>query len=214
MLASVLRSETAVRVSLAIIDAFIAMRRLLIANAEVFKRIETVERRQIADQAQNEERFKKVFKALDEKRDKVQGIFYDGQLWDARMLVERMIGSAKRSILLIDNWATVETLDLFTKKRKGVKVTIITSEHYKKKVPHHQISDADIKTFNGQYPTLAVRYNEIFHDRFLIIDDNELYLIGASLKDLGAKCFGFTKMDSAEIPRIRKSTFSASNLLP
>ena len=214
MLASVLRSETAVRVSLAIIDAFIAMRRLLIANAEVFKRIETVERRQIADQAQNEERFKKVFKALDEKRDKVQGIFYEGQLWDARVLVERMIGGAKRSILLIDNWATVETLDLFTKKRKGVKVTIITSEHYKKKVPHRQISNADIKTFNGQYPTLTVRYNEIFHDRFLIIDDNELYLIGASLKDLGTKCFGFTKMDSAEIPRIRKSAFSASNLLP
>ena len=77
MLASVLRSETAVRVSLAVIDAFIAMRRLLIANAEVFKRIETVERRQIADQAQNEERFKKVFKALDEKKEKVQGVFYD-----------------------------------------------------------------------------------------------------------------------------------------
>ena len=72
----------------------------------------------------------------------------------------------------------------------------------------NQISDADIETFNAQYPKLAVRYNESFHDRFLIIDDRELYLIGASLKDLGAKCFGFTKMDSAEITRIKKSAFS------
>ena len=93
-----------------------------------------------------------------------------------------------------------------------VKMAIITSEHYKRNAPHHQISDADIETFNGQYPTLTVRYNETFHDRFLIIDDKELYLIGASLKDLGAKCFGFTKMDSAEIPRIKKMVFATANL--
>ena len=211
MLASVLRSETAVRVSLAIIDAFIAMRRLLIANAEVFKRIETVECRQIADQAQNEERFKKVFKALDEKKEKVQGIFYNGQLWDARVFVERLIGSAKRSLLLIDNWATVDTLDLFAKKRTGVKVTIFTSEHYDEKgVPHRKISPADIKTFNKQYPKLTIRYNETFHDRFLIIDDKEIYLIGASLKDLGAKCFAFTKLDPGAIRGIKKSAFASS----
>ena len=210
MLASVLRSETAVRVSLAIIDAFIAMRRLLIANAEVFKRIETVEHRQIVDQAHNEERFKKVFKALDEKKEKVQGIFYNGQLWDARVFVERLIGSAKRSLLLIDNWATVETLDLFTKKHTGVKVTIFTSEHFDKTgVPHHQISSADVKTFNDQYPKLTIRYNETFHDRFLIIDNKELYLIGASLKDLGAKCFAFTKLDPSTIRGIKKSAFAA-----
>jgi len=141
----------------------------------------------------------------------LQGVFYDGQLWDARALVERLVGSAKRSLLLIDNWATVETLDLFAKKRKGVKVTIFTSEHYDKKhMPHRKISDADVKTFNAQYPRLAVRYNELFHDRFLIIDDKELYLIGASLKDLGAKCFGFTKMDAAQIRRIKAAAFSPS----
>ena len=129
-------------------------------------------------------------------------------MWDARGLVLKLIGSAKRSLILIDNWATAETLDLFAKKRKGVKVTIITSEHYDKKhVPHRKISDADIATFNAQYPRLAVRYNETFHDRFLIIDDKELYLIGASLKDLGKKCFGFTKMDAGEIDRIKKAAF-------
>ena len=141
------------------------------------------------------------------KEPPLQGVFYDGQLWDARALVLKLVSSAKRSLMLIDNWATAATLDLFAKKRKGVKVTIITSEHYKKRVPHHAISDADIETFNGQYPELTVRYNETFHDRFLIIDDKELYLIGASLKDLGAKCFGFTKMDSGAIRGIKKSAF-------
>ena len=141
----------------------------------------------------------------------LQGVFYDGQLWDARALVLKLIQSAKRSLILIDNWATPEVLDLFAKKRKGVKVTIFTSEHYDKKgVPHRKISPADIKTFNAQYPKLAVRYNESFHDRFLIIDDKELYLIGASLKDLGAKCFGFTKMDAAQIRRIKAAAFSPS----
>ena len=141
----------------------------------------------------------------------VQGVFYDGQLWDARALVLKLVAGAKRSMILIDNWATPGTLDLFAKKRKGVKVTIFTSEHYDKKhVPHRKISDADVKTFNTQYPKLAVRYNETFHDRFLIIDDKELYLIGASLKDLGHKCFAFTKLDAGEIRRIKSAAFGAA----
>ena len=139
----------------------------------------------------------------------LKGVFYDGQLWDARALVLKLITSAKRSLILIDNWATSEVLDLFAKKREGVKVTIFTSEHYDRKhIPHRQISDADVRAFSKQYPKLSVRYNELFHDRFLIIDDRELYLIGASLKDLGGKCFGFTKMDSREIRRIKKTAFS------
>ena len=120
----------------------------------------------------------------------LRGVFYNGQLWDARALVLSLVARAKRSLILIDNWANTAVLDLFTKKRKGVRLTIFTSEHYDRKhVPHRKISPADISTFNAQYPKLAVRYNESFHDRFLIIDDKELYLIGASLKDLGRKCF-------------------------
>ena len=140
----------------------------------------------------------------------IQGVFYDGQLWDARALVLKLIQTAKRSIILIDNWTTPETLDLLAKKGKGVKVTVFTSEHYDKKhVPHHKISPADIATFNAQYPKLAVWYNESFHDRFLIIDDKDVYLIGASLKDLGRKCFAFMKLDSGESPRIKKTAFAA-----
>ena len=88
-------------------------------------------------------------------------------------------------------------------------LTIFTSEHFDRKhTPHRKISDADIKTCNAQYPKLAVRYNESFHDRFIIIDDRELYLVGASLKDLGRKCFAFTKLDAGEIRRIKKEAFA------
>ena len=137
----------------------------------------------------------------------LQGVFYNGQLWDARALVLSLVARAKRSLILIDNWANAAMLDLFTKKRKGVRLTIFTSEHFTKGVPKHLISPADIATFNAQYPKLAIRYNETFHDRFLIIDDKELYLIGASLKDLGSKCFAFTKLDPAAIRRIKKAAF-------
>ena len=208
MLASVLRSATAVSVSVKIMDAFVEMRRTLAALVPVTQMLKDLQQKQLLDQAKNEERFAQIFTELGKLEIPVQGVFYNGQLWDARALVLKLIQSAKRSLILIDNWATAETLDLFSKKRKGVRLTIFTSEHYDKKhVPHHKISLADVATFNAQYPKLAVRYNETFHDRFLIIDDKELYLIGASLKDLGSKCFAFTKLDPAAIRGIKKSAF-------
>ena len=205
MLSSVLRSDIAIEVNIRIMRAFSAMRRFMLANAQMFQRIEAVEKRQIATDVKVDE----ILERLDASETPLRGVFFDGQLWDARALVLKLVSRAKRSLILIDNWATAATLDLFAKKRKGVKVTIITSEHFKKGVPHPAISDADVETFNAQYPKLTVGYNESFHDRFLIIDDKELYLIGASLKDLGARCFGFTKMDPVAIRGIKKSAFSA-----
>ena len=207
MLASVLRSHEATQVSLRIVRAFVAMRKFILANAQVFQRIESVEQRQIATEGKVNE----ILNRLNVDDVPLQGVFYNGQFWDARALVLSLVSRAKRLLILIDNWATSETLDLFTKKRKGVRLTIFTSEHYDKKhVPHRKISPADVATFNAQYPKLVVRYNETFHDRFLVIDDKELYLIGASLKDLGRKCFGFTKMDAGEIARIKKAAFAMS----
>ena len=134
----------------------------------------------------------------------LRGVFYDGQLWDAHALVEKLIGSAVASILLIDNWATVETLDMLAKKRDNVVVTVVTSAHADAKGnPRPKISAVDEARFNAQYPSLSIKYSEKFHDRFLVLDDKELYLIGASLKDLGKKCFGFTKMDAGEIAGIK-----------
>jgi len=105
--------------------------------------------------------------------------------------------SAKKSILLIDSWVDVVTLELLAKKAKGVSVEIVASRRGNK------ISPSDIAMFNKQYGGLSVRISKNFHDRFLIIDDKELYLIGASLKDLGWKCLAFTKLDAAEIPNLK-----------
>ena len=172
-------------------------------------RLDAVERRQITDQVRNEARFETIFKAMDGGDFPPQKIFYDGQLWDARAFVDRLVKSARKSLLLVDNWATVETLDMLAAKQKGVAVTVVTSEHRDRKGnPRPKILPADVAKFNAQYPTLSVRFRENFHDRFLVIDDRELYLIGASLKDLGKKCFAFTRLDPSEIPGIKEFLMS------
>ena len=125
-----------------------------------------------------------------------QGLFFDGQLWDACSLVERLVARAKNSILLIDSWVGPGTLDMLAKKRSGVAVEIVTSSNGK-------LAATDIAKFNAQYPTLSVRTATNFHDRFLILDDKELYHIGASLKDLGRKCFAFSTLDPALVPAIK-----------
>ena len=125
-----------------------------------------------------------------------QGVFFAGQLWDACSLVERLVARAKKSIVLIDSWVGPGTLDMLAKKRAGVSAEIVTSSN-------GRLAATDIAKFNAQYPTLSVRVSANFHDRFLILDDKELYHIGASLKDLGRKCFAFSTMDPALIPAIQ-----------
>ena len=204
MLASVLRSDTAVAASVRITEAFVSMRKALASIAPLLDRIDVVERRQITDQARNDERFDTIFKAMDGGDFPPQKIFYDGQLWNARAFVDRLVKRAKQSLVLVDNWATVETLDMLAAKQTGVAATVVTSEHRDGKGnPRPKILPADVAKFNAQYPTLSVRFRENFHDRFLVIDDKELYLIGASLKDLGRKCFGFTRMDPSEISGLK-----------
>ena len=126
-----------------------------------------------------------------------QGVFYDGQVFDADVLLTKFILSAKRSILLIDNYVDITTLEMLAKKGKGVSLEIVTSKR------GNELAASDIKKFNEQYGDLVVRESAKFHDRFLIIDDKELFLIGASIKDLGRKCFAFTKLDSKEISRLK-----------
>ena len=127
----------------------------------------------------------------------VRGIFYNGQVFDAHVFAAKFILSAKKSILLIDSWVDVVTLELLAKKAKGVTVEIVTSRRGNK------ISTSDAAKFNTQHGGLTITVSKNFHDRFLVIDDKTLYLVGASLKDLGAKCFAFAKLDSAEIPRLK-----------
>ncbi len=131
------------------------------------------------------------------KEPPLQGVFYEGQLWDACSLVEKLIARARKSILLIDSWVGTGTLDMLAKKHKGVIVEIVSSEQGCK------LAVSDVAKFNAQYGGLSVRTSAAFHDRFLILDDKEIYLIGASLKDLGKKCFAFTKLDVGEISGLK-----------
>ena len=127
----------------------------------------------------------------------VRGVFYNGQVFDAHVFAAKFILSAKKSILIIDSWVDVVTLELLAKKAKGVTVEIVTSRRGNK------ISASDTAKFNAQHGGLTITVSKNFHDRFLVIDDKTLYLVGASLKDLGWKCFAFTKLDSAEIQRLK-----------
>ena len=136
----------------------------------------------------------------------LQGVFYEGQLWDACSLVEKLIERAKKTVVLIDSWVGPGTLDILAKKRKGVVVDVVTSPRGNK------LAASDITKFNAQYGGLSVKTSTAFHDRFLIIDDKELYLIGASLKDLCCKCFVFTKMDVGEIAAIKSAGVDASEV--
>ncbi|MCD4680532.1 MAG: ORF6N domain-containing protein [Bacteroidales bacterium] len=185
MLSAVLRSKTAVRVSVQLMNAFVNMRRFIATNAQVFQRLDTLELKQI----QNDQKIDKVLTAIESKTiQPKQGIFYDGQIFDAWKFVSDLIRSAKKSIVLIDNYVDDTVLTLFEKRKKGVPVTLLTKNISK------QLT-LDIKKFNKQYSPVEVKEFSVSHDRFLILDDFELYHFGASLKDLGKKWFAFSKMD-------------------
>ncbi len=185
MLSAVLRSETAIKVSVQIMKAFVEMKRFIASNAALFQRLENVEVRQI----ETDKKVDKIFKALEDKSIKPrQGIFYDGQIFDAYVFVADLIKSTKKSILLIDNYIDESVLQLFTKRKKNVAVTIYTKNITK-------VLKQDLEKYNRQYPEIRVEKFTKAHDRFLIIDDNTIYHFGASLKDLGKKWFAFSKMD-------------------
>ena len=195
MLASILKSEVAVQASIRITHAFVAMRRALSSISPLINRIDMVECRQIADQQRNEERFDTIFKAMDGGEFPPQKVFFDGRHYEAYSFAKKLVGKAAKSILLVDGYCDDVTLDILSAKRCGVKVTVATVE----KTP---ISETAIAKFNKQNPTLEVRHTGRFHDRFLVIDDKELYHFGASLKDLGRHYCAVSRMDATFIPSI------------
>ena len=185
MLSAVLKSNIAIGVSVSIIRAFVAMRKFISTNAGVFQRLEKVEQKHI----EADKKFEKLFKALEDKSIKPkQGIFYNGQIYDAYNFVSDLIRSANNSIVLIDNYIDDTVLTLLTKRKKGIIVII-----YTRKI-NMQLS-LDLVKHNSQYPIIEIREFRNSHDRFIIIDDKTIYHFGASLKDLGKKWFAFSKMD-------------------
>ena len=182
MLSSVLTSGIAVEVNIRIMRAFVAMRHFLANNAQVFQRLANIEYHQI----ETDKRIDEVFKRLDANVQPQQGIFYDGQVFDAYQFVSDLVRKAKNSIVLIDNYVDDTVLTLLDKRSDNVTATIYT-QHIS------QQFQLDISRHNTQYPAINVEHFNRAHDRFLLIDD-EVYHIGASIKDLGKKWFAFTLM--------------------
>jgi len=185
MLSGVLRSETAIRISIQIMQAFVAMRKFISSNAQIFYRLDAVERKQI----EHDKRFEEIFDTIQSKSLKPEkGIFFDGQIFDSYKFVSDLIRTASKSIVLIDSYIDDSVLTLLSKRNKNVSTTIFTKEISK------QLS-LDLAKYNSQYPLIEIKEFQQSHDRFLIIDNQEVYHFGASLKDLGKKWFAFSKFD-------------------
>lgn len=193
MLSAALRSEIAVKVSIQIMQAFVQMRKIISDHSGIFQRLNGLEYKQI----ETDKKFEMVFDALQKKKpEPTQGIFYNGQIFDAYKFIADIIRKAQTSILLIDNYIDDTVLTLFCKRRENVNVIIYTKNITK------QLA-LDLVKFNVQYEPVIVEEFKDAHDRFLIIDDKELYHIGASLKDLGKRWFAFSKMDISLMDKLK-----------
>ena len=189
MLSAVLRSEKAIKVSIEIMNAFVQMRHYLHNNLALTNRLAAVENKVDSKFKTIDENFSKIFTALDSSPKKAkEGVFFKGQIFDAYAIFQDIIKSAKKEIVLIDGYVDLSILERFKAKQKNVSVKIYTD-------PRAELKQIDVDKFNEQYPTAILDYTKKMHDRFLIIDNKELYHIGASLKDLGKACFAFEKMD-------------------
>ncbi|MFP4547887.1 MAG: ORF6N domain-containing protein [Fidelibacterota bacterium] len=194
MLASVLRSDIAVKVSIQIINAFVNMRRFLVKNANVFQRLDSLELRQL----KTDNKIEKVLQAIDNKKlIPMQGIFFDGQVFDAFNFISDLIRSAKTSIVLIDNYIDDSVIANFANKQKRVKIKILTNRITK------PVKIA-VKKFNDQYGNMTIHNLKQSHDRFMIIDNDKVYHIGASLKDLGKKWFAFSKISENSVELLKR----------
>ena len=181
MLSAVLHSDKAIRVSVSIMNAFVEMKNFLYINGQIFERLTNVEYKLL----EHDKKIEEVFNQFQIKGNVEQKIFFDGQVYDAFSMMIDLIKKAQNEIILIDNYVDIDTLNILSKKNDKVDVKIYTKKETK-------LNSKDINKFNTQYPKLEVKYTEKFHDRFLILDKKYIYHIGASLKDLGKKCFGIT----------------------
>ena len=189
MLSAVLRSEKAVMVSIQIMNAFVEMRKVLAHHTGLLQRVESIE----SKLQLNDQHFEKIFTALDQGKPAIkQEIFYKGQIFDAYSFVINLLKKAETSLIIIDNYIDLSILEMLSEKSKNVSITIITQ----KSTP---IKALDIEKFNAQYGKLELKHSQDFHDRFLFIDKKELYHIGASLKDLGKKCFAFSVIEDIHL---------------
>ena len=191
---AVLKSDKAAEVSIMIMRAFVAMRKFILQNARLFERLDRIEIKQL----ETDRKLYEIFKQLEKKYPHYdKGIFFNGQVFDAWAFVSDLVKTAKSNLILIDNYVDETVLSLFTKKKKAVSVDI-----YTKNISRALQEDA--KKFNAQYGGLTLHKFDVSHDRFLLIDQKEVYHIGASLKDLGKKWFAFSKMEKESLTILEK----------
>ena len=188
MLSALLKSDIAVKVSINIMKAFIEMRKFLMDNGQIFERLTKVEYKLL----EHDKKFNEVFNQFQLEENIKQKIFFEGQIYDAYSLIIDIIKKAKKKILIIDNYIDESVLKMLAKKNNNVEVVILTSDK-------SNIQQIDVQKFNKEYPRLKVAKTNKFHDRFIIIDNGEMYHLGASIKDLGKKCFGINKIEDVEI---------------
>lgn len=189
MLATIIRTDVAVAISIKIMDAFVEMKKIFSINGQVFERLTNVEYKLL----EHDNKITQIFNELQKNKEQKfnQKIFFKGQIYDAYEFVIDIIKTAESKIVIIDNYIDDTMLKMLQKKNKNVVVTILTSQNC-------NLTKLDIKKFNEQYSTLKVVKTNKFHDRFIIIDNKELYHCGASLKDLGKKCFGINKIEGTD----------------
>ena len=188
MLSGLLKNNIAVQVSINIMNAFVEMRKFLIQNGQIFERLTKVEYKLL----EHDKKFNEVFNQFQLEENIKQKIFFEGQIYDAYSLIIDIIKKANKKILIIDNYIDESVLKMLAKKNNNVEVVILTSDK-------SNIQQIDVQKFNKEYPRLKVAKTNKFHDRFIIIDNEEMYHLGASIKDLGKKCFGINKIEDVEI---------------
>ena len=188
MLSGVLKNEIAVKVSVNIMRAFVEMRKFLMINGQVFERLANMEYKLL----EHDKKFNEVFNQLQLEEKIKQRIFFDGQIWDSYSLMIDMIKKANKKIVIIDNYIDDSVLKMLAKKKNHTEVVILTSDK-------SNIDILDIQKFNKEYPILKVAKTNKFHDRFIVIDNEEMYHLGASIKDLGKKCFAINKIEDTEM---------------
>ena len=188
MLAALLKSEVAVNISIKIVNTFMQMRKNFSENNQVFERLTSLEYKLL----EQEKKINNILGDLKFEENIKQKIFFKGQIYDAYSIIIDIIKSANKKILIIDNYIYDNVLKMLSKKKKDVEVTILTSIK-------SNIEKLDIKKFNKEYPILKLEKTNKFHDRFIIVDNKEMYHLGASIKDLGKKCFGINKIEDVKI---------------
>ena len=188
MLSGLLKNDIAIQVSINIMNAFVEMRKFLAVNGQLFERLTNVEYKLL----EHDKKFDKVFDQLQNEENIKQKIFFEGQIYDAYSLIIDIFKKANKKILIIDNYIDDSVLKMLTKKNKNVEVVILTSDK-------SNIQKIDIQKFNKEYPILKVAKTNKFHDRFIVIDNKEMYHLGASIKDLGKKCFGINRIEDIDI---------------